>query len=148
MCNELILLVIYIHAQSIFTGDIFAVIVDPNNTKSVDYYLLRCTQPKCKLLESVSDDNGQQYPTSSIVVEGTYYQQIKIDTNGVTFIDYMPSQKVVHYNHLVIATRLQLGTLPKRGRGNQKWWFPIEDHEIFLEIIKDRVDPDYMYHEL
>lgn len=72
MYNELIFLEIYIYMWSIFTGDIFAMIVDPDKTKGVDYYLLICTQPKCKLLELVNDNDGQQYPTGSVIVEGTY----------------------------------------------------------------------------
>ena len=106
------------------------------------------TKEKYKLPEEIVDGDGQSYPTGSVVIEGTYYQQIKIDKNGVQFIEYMSGKKVLHYSHLVIATKLQFETLQKRGRGNQKWRLPIEEHENFLEIIKDREDPDYMYQEL
>ena len=130
------------------TGDIFVVLAYPNNTEGVDYYLLRCTQPKSKLFESMTDGDGQEYPIGSVVIEGTYYQQIKIDKNGIIFVDYRPGQKVLHYSHLVLATKINLETLPKRGRAKQKWRLPIEDHEKILEIIKDRENPNFMYQEL
>jgi hypothetical protein len=132
----------------VVTGDIFAVIADPENAEGVDYYLLRCTKEKSKLVQEIVDGDGQQYPTGSVVIEGTYYQQAKIDKNGIQFIEYMPGQRVLHYSHLVIATKLQFETVPKRGRGNQKWKLTIEEHERLLEIIKDREDPEYMYQEL
>lgn len=101
-----------------------------------------------QIVRLVEDDDGQQYPTRSVIVEGTYYQQTKIDINGVIFTDYMPDQNVLHYGHLVIETRLHFDTLPKKGCGPQKWRMPIKDHKNILEIIKDREDPDFMYHEL
>lgn len=58
------------------------------------------------------------------------------------------AKKVLHYNHLAIATRLHFETLQKRGRSPQKWRLSIEDHERILEIVKDREDLDFMYHEL
>ena len=60
----------------------------------------------------------------------------------------MSGKKALHYSHLVIATKLQFETLPKRKNGNQKWRLSIEEHEKLLEIIKDREDPNYMYDEL
>ena len=95
------------------TGDIFVVVVDPENAEGVDYYLLRCTEPKNKLVESMIDGDGQEYPIGSIIIEGTYYQKIKIDKNGIIFVDYMPRQKVLHYSHLVIATKINFENLPK-----------------------------------
>jgi len=71
-------------------------------------------QPKSKFLESMIDGDGQSYTIVFVVVEGTYCQQTKIAKNGIIFIDYMQGQKGRHYSHLVIATRLNLETLPKR----------------------------------
>jgi hypothetical protein len=130
------------------TRDIFIVIVDPNNEKGVDYYLLRCMQPKYKLVESMTNYDGQEYPIRSVVTEGTYYQQINIDKNGIIFFDYMLRKNVLHYSHLVVATKLNFETLPKRGHAKKKWRFPIKYHENILVIIKDREDPYYMYQEL
>lgn len=53
----------------------------------------------------MTDGDGQEYPIGSIVIEGTYYQQIKIDKIGIIIVDYMPGQKVLHYSHLVLATQ-------------------------------------------
>lgn len=39
--------------------DVFVVIAPPNNVEGVDYYLLRCTNIKCKLLESQVDSDGR-----------------------------------------------------------------------------------------
>ncbi|XP_059077196.1 uncharacterized protein LOC131876295 [Cryptomeria japonica] len=40
------------------TGDIFVMVVDPDNAEGVDYYLLQCTKPKCKFSESMEDGDG------------------------------------------------------------------------------------------
>ena len=79
---------------------------------------------------------------------GTYYQQTKIDHNGVQFIEYMPGQKFLHYNHLVLATKIQFDIMPKKGHSKPKWRLDIEDHDFFLDIIKDKEDPNHMYQQL
>ena len=53
----------YIHAR-----DIFAVQALPDNTKNVDYYPLRCTKEKLKLLEGTIDVDQQSYPIGSVVI--------------------------------------------------------------------------------
>lgn len=134
---------IYIHV-----GDIFVVIADPDNVEGVDYYLLRCMKAKFKFPEVTVDSDGQPYPTGLVVIEDTYYQQTKIDKNGAKFIEYMPGKIVPHYSHLVIVTKLQFETLPKKRHGNQKWRLPFKETKYFLEIIKDREDLDYIYQEI
>ena len=76
---------------------------------------------------------------------GTYYQQMKIDHNGVQFIEYMHDQENLHYNHLVLATKIQFDIMPKKGCRKPKSRLDIKDHEKLLEIIKDREDLDHMY---
>ena len=60
----------------------------------MDYYLLRCTKEKHKLLEGTIDVDGQSYPIRSVVFEGTYYQQNRITNSGIEFIEYMLGEKV------------------------------------------------------
>ena len=111
--------------------------------ENLDYYLLRCTKAKHKLLEGTIDADQQSYPIGSVVIEGTYYQQTKVTDNGIEFIEYKPREKVLHYSKHVIATKLQFEAIQKRGRrGNQNWKLPIEEHEKLIEIIKTREDPN------
>ena len=52
-----------------FVGGIFSMNVDPQNVEGVDYYLLRCTKVKIKLIEPCIDDDNQSYPIGSVVIE-------------------------------------------------------------------------------
>ena len=130
-------------------GDIFVVQALANNAKNVDYYLLRCTKAKHKLLEGTIDADEQSYPIGLVVVEGTYYQKNRIIESGIEFIECMPREKVLQYSNHVLVTKLQFDAIPRRGhRGNQKWKFPIEEHENILEIIKNRDPNNTMFVEL
>ena len=111
--------------------------------ENVDYYLLRCTKAKHKLLEGTINVDQQSYPIGSVVIEGTYYQQTRVTDSGIEFIEYKPGGKVLHYNNHVITKKLQFEAIQRRGRrGNQKWKLSIEEHEKLLEIIKTREDPN------
>ena len=57
-------------------GDVFAVIAEEGNVEGVDYYLLRCTRPKCTLQELTKDQHGFSFDPHSVVVYGRYYAQI------------------------------------------------------------------------
>ena len=128
----------YIHA-----GDKFSLQALVDNAENVDYYLLRCTKEKHKLLEGTIDADEQSYPIGLVVIEGTYYQKTRVTNSGIEFIEYSPRGKFLHYNNHVIATKLQFEAIQRRGRhGNQKWKLSIEEHEKLLEIIKIREDPN------
>jgi hypothetical protein len=73
---------------------------------------------------------------------------MKIDHSGVQFFEYMPGQNIFHYNHLVVATKIQFDIVPKKGRRKPKWRLDIEEHEKSMGIIKDREDPNHMYKKL
>ena len=60
----------------------------------------------------------------------------------------MPSPNVLHYNHLVLATKISFDIMPKKGHSKPKWRLDIKDHENLLEIIKDREDLNHMYQQV
>ena len=80
----------------------------------MDYYLVRCTKEKHKLLEGFIDYDEQSYPIGSNVIEGTYYQQTRATDSGIEFIEYKPGAKVLHYSNHVIATKLQFEAIQRR----------------------------------
>lgn len=109
----------------------------------MDYYLLRCTKAKYKLLEGTIDADQQSYSIGIVVIEGTYYQQTRVTNSGIEFIEFKPRGKVLHYSNHIIETKLQFEAIQRSGcHGNQKWKLPIEEHEKLLEIIKSRDDPN------
>ena len=82
--NLYIYLFLYVHEE-----DIFAVQALADNAKNVDYFLLRCTKVKHKLLKGTIDADEQSHPIGSVVIEGTYYQQTRVNDSGIEFIEYM-----------------------------------------------------------
>ena len=70
------------------------------------------------------------------MIEGTYLKQIKIVQHGIHFVDYQPENKVLQYNHLVVAIQLCLH-LVKFKRGYCKWRLDSEDHEKILHVISE-----------
>ena len=123
------------------TGDVFAVIAPSDNVESVDYYLLRCTSVKCKLLENIIDSDGQDFERGSIVLKGKYFKQVEKNRNGYIFEEYEPYNIVMQYSHHVIATHLSLQLLKRHGSRCQRWKLGINDHERLLEVLSLRADP-------
>ena len=67
------------------------------------------------------------------MIEGAYLKQEKIVQHGIHFVDYKPENKVLQYNHLVVATRLCLH-LVKLRRVHRKWRQNNEDNEKILHV--------------
>ncbi|KAH9328634.1 hypothetical protein KI387_000742, partial [Taxus chinensis] len=88
-------------------GDVFAVIAEEANIEKVEYYLLHCTEERTKLTCEITSEVTTFF-TGSVVVQGTYLQQVKALQSGIHFVDYKPDKKVYHYTHHIIATGLQL----------------------------------------
>lgn len=76
----------------------------------------------------------------SVVVQGTYFKQVKIVQHGIHFTEYQIDNKVYQYSHLVIVVGLILQTVPRRGR-SQKWRLDSEDHDKILSVIEERCEP-------
>ena len=68
------------------------------------------------------------------MIEGTYLKQEKIVQHGIHFVDYQPDNKVLQYNHLVVAIGLCLHPV-KLKRVCHKWRLDSEDHEKILHVI-------------
>jgi hypothetical protein len=123
------------------TGDVFVVIAPPDNVENIDYYLLRCTTIKCKLLDSEIDSDGQDFERGSVILKGKYFKQVDNNRTGYMFEEYEPHNVVMQYNHHVIATHFPLSLMKRRGNRCQRWKLGLHDHERLLEVLSFRVDP-------
>ena len=57
----------------------------------------------------IIDDDGFTYPTSSVVVTGTWLWTYMLRRNGIpTFEDYQKHKTIMIYSHLIIATNVKL----------------------------------------
>ncbi|KAH9325154.1 hypothetical protein KI387_005332, partial [Taxus chinensis] len=113
-------------------GDVFAVIAEEANIEKVEYYLLRCTEERTKLTCEITSEVTTFF-TGSVVVQGTYLQQVKALQSGIQFVDYKPEKKVYHYTHHIIATGLQLQQVKTTNSKRKKWRLDVEDHEKLLQ---------------
>ncbi|KAH9311061.1 hypothetical protein KI387_026096, partial [Taxus chinensis] len=121
-------------------GDVFAVIAEEANIEKVEYYLLRCTEERTKLTCEITSEVTTFF-TGSVVVQGTYLQQVKALQSGIHFVDYKPDKKVYHYTHHIIATGLQLQQVKTTNSKRKKWRLDVEDHEKLLQVIEQRAEP-------
>ena len=91
-------------------GHIYAVVSLKDNEWGTDYWLERCIQAKQILNRSLIDDEGNEFPIGSMVVEGEY---LTLDgksrrTSGHLFKDYRPGSVVYHFTNLIVGMNIHL----------------------------------------
>ena len=70
-------------------GHVFALVAPQGNDEKSDYWLEHCVRGKQKLAQPITDDDGFTYPTSSVVVAGTWLWIYMLRKNGIlAFKDY------------------------------------------------------------
>ena len=90
------------------------------------------------------DDEGNEFPIGSMVVEG---ECLTLDgksrrTSGHVFMDYRPISMVYHFTNLIVGTNIHLQTMSNKNSTKVHYFFPHLDHEILMEEIRNREDPD------
>ena len=91
-------------------GHIYAVAAPKDNEWGTAYWLERCIRGKKILNGSLIDDEGNEFPISSMVVEGEY---LTLDgksrkTSGNVFMDYRPGFVVYHFTNSIVGTNIHL----------------------------------------
>lgn len=90
----------------------------------------------------MTDDDGFMYPTSSIVVEGTWLRIYMIRKNGIlAFEDYERHKTILMYFYLIIATNVKLLKHQEKPKTKELWTVTSVDHEAILDTLKKRDDP-------
>jgi hypothetical protein len=104
---------------SVVTKDKCIIIPAQGNDEKSDYWLAHCVRGKKKLAQPITDDDGFTYPTSSVVVTGTWLRTYMLRRNEIpTFEDYQKHKIILIYSHLIIATNVKL--LKDQGRPKVK----------------------------
>ena len=122
-------------------GDVYAVIAEEDNDEGVDYYLLRCTRPKCTLEDDTIDDYGFTFDRHSMVVYGRYYVQIDTRAGHLIFSQYEWEKEAIMYSHLVLAVKLGLRRVSSKKTGAPRWSLSHSDHEGILDTLRHTEDP-------
>jgi len=125
-------------------GHIYAVVAPKDNEWGTDYWLARCIRGKQILNESLIDDEGNEFPIGSMVVEGEY---LTLDgksrrTSGHVFVDYRPGSVVYHFTNLIVGTNIHLQTISNKNSSKVRYFLPHSEHERLMETISNREDPD------
>lgn len=123
-------------------GDVFAVIAEDGNEEKVDYYILRCTRPKCILERDTMDDHGFSFDAHSMIVAGRFYAQSHIRRTGIEFVQYQWEKEAMVYSHLVLAVKLMLRRVHSKKVGPPRWTLSQHDHVSILETLRARETAD------
>ena len=91
-------------------GHIYAVVASKDNEWGTDYCLEQCIRGKEVMNGSLIDDEGNESPIGSMVVEGEY---LTVDgksrrTSGHVFVDYRPGSVLYHFTNLNVGTNIHL----------------------------------------
>ena len=94
-------------------------------------------------MNSFIDDEGNEFPIGSMVVEGEY---LTLDgksrrTSGHVFVDYIPSSVVYHFTNLIVGTSIHLQKMSNKNSTKLRYLFPHSEHERLMEAISNREDP-------
>ena len=96
------------------------------------------------ILEPITDDENIEFPTGSMVIKGDYLTlaaQQKRKTRYV-YQDYKAGAIVYYFTNLVVGINIKLCTLQKKNRSHVQYFLPHIDHEILMDTIGTRDDPD------
>ena len=109
----------------------------------MDYWLTRCIRGKQILNGSLIDDEGNEFPIISMVVEGEY---LTLDgksrrTSGNVLVDYKPCSVVYHFTNLIVGTNIHLHTMSTKNSTKVIYFLPHLEHEILMEEIRNKEDP-------
>ena len=90
------------------------------------------------------DDEGNEFPIGSMVVEGEY---LTLDgksriTSGHVFMDYRPSSVVYHFTNLIVSTNIHLQKMSNKNSSKVHYFLPHSEHERLMETISNKEDPD------
>ena len=114
-------------------GDVFVVIAPIDSDENVNYYLMRCTERKMKLLENYND-HGFPYDRGSIILKGYFFRQTNQSGDFVYFEDYEPDVISCQYSHLVCAAHIKLIEVQSKKKTKiKKWKMSKFDHEWIIE---------------
>ena len=61
---------------------------------------------------------------------------------GYVYQDYRPGAIVYHFTNLVVGINIKMCTLGHKNRSHVRYFLPHIEHEIFMDIIIMRDDPD------
>ena len=91
-------------------GHTYAVVASKDNEWGTDYWLERCIRGKQILNGSLIDDEGNESPIGSMLVEGEYFTLYGKSrrTSGHVFVDYRPESVVYHFTNLIVGTNIHL----------------------------------------
>jgi len=125
-------------------GHIYAVVAPKDNEWGTYYWLARCIRGKQILNGSLIDDEGNEFPIGSMVVEGEY---LTLDgksrrTSGHVFVDYRPGSMVYHFTNLIVGTNIHLQKISNKNSSKVRYFLPHSEHERLMETISNREDPD------
>ena len=115
-------------------GDVFDVIAPVDNLEKVYYYLLRCTRSKSMLMQEFKYPSNYTYAMGSMVLMGYFFAEVRKCKEHIFFQDYESDVLCAQYNHLVIASRLQLKAVKSRKNSKHRQCkLLIEDHNAILD---------------
>ena len=123
---------------------IYAVVASKDNEWGTYYLLGQCIQGKKILNGSLIDDDRNEFPIGSMVVEGEY---LTLDgksrrASGHVFMDYRPGSMVYHFTNLIVSTNIHLQTMSTKNSTKVHYFFPHSEIEGLMEKISNREDPD------
>ena len=90
------------------------------------------------------DDEGNEFPIASMVVEGEYltlYGKSR-RTSGDVFMYYRLGYVVYHFTNLIVGMNIHLQTMSNKNSTKVCYFLPHSDHEILMEEISNKEDPD------
>ena len=124
-------------------GHIYVVVAPKDNEWGMNYWLARCIRGKKILNKSLIDDEGNEFPIGSMMVEGEY---LTLDgksriTSGHVFVDYRPGSVVYHFTNLIVGTNIHLQTMSNKNSSKVRYFLPHSEHDRLMETISNREDP-------
>ena len=92
---------------------------------------------------SLIDDEGNEFPIGSMVVEGEY---LTLDgksrrTSGHVFVDYRLGYVVYHFTKLIVGMNIHLQTKSTKNSTEVRYFLPHSEHKRLMEEIRNREDP-------
>ena len=90
------------------------------------------------------DDEGNEFPIGLMVIEGEYltlYGKSRRTSEHV-FMDYRLGSMVYHFTNLIVGMNIHLHTMSNKKSTKVHYLFPHSEHEILMETIRNKKDPD------
>ena len=118
--------------ENLDEGDVFLVISPPINDDHVAYFSMQCTQIKSRWVRPFVDGEFS-YQVGDLFVTCHIFKKVRRQGDYIIYRYSIHEYISCQYNHLVVASRIDLVKIKVKRGEPKRWKMSVADHDRIME---------------